>query len=97
MNGSQVRELDTKELETQAKNASEQMFRIRFQMSMGQAEGLKKYRTLRKDRARMLGALRERELAAQAELEPGTVVPVKPQPTKGGTKSSSELSAARKG
>ena len=38
------------------------MFRLRFQMSMGQTEGLKKYRELRKDRARMLTVLREREL-----------------------------------
>ena len=47
------------------------MFRLKFQMSMSQFEGLKKYRTLRKDRARMLGAIRERELT-------GSTGPVKP-------------------
>ena len=41
---------------------AEQMFRLRFQMSMGQTDGLKKLRTLRKERARMLTVLREREL-----------------------------------
>jgi large subunit ribosomal protein L29 len=41
----------------------EQMFRLRFQLSMGQTDGVKKVRELRKDRARMLTALRERELA----------------------------------
>ena len=40
----------------------EQMFRLRFQMSMGQTDGLKKLRKLRKERARMLTVLREREL-----------------------------------
>jgi len=34
--------------------------------SMGQADGLKKTRALRKERARMLTVLRERELAKQA-------------------------------
>jgi large subunit ribosomal protein L29 len=43
----------------------EQMFRLRFQMSMGQMDGLKKLRAMRKDRARMLTILRERELAAE--------------------------------
>jgi hypothetical protein len=41
-------------------------------MNMGQLEGLKKYRGLRKDRARMMGILRERELdpaKAQAAAE----------------------------
>jgi large subunit ribosomal protein L29 len=44
----------------------EQLFRLKFQMSMGQMEGLKKARSMRKDRARMLTVLRERALAAQA-------------------------------
>jgi large subunit ribosomal protein L29 len=42
----------------------EQLFRLRFQMSMGQMDGLKKVRAMRKDRARMLTILREREIAA---------------------------------
>jgi large subunit ribosomal protein L29 len=56
------RQLDTAELNNQLKEASEQMFRLRFQINMGQTDGLKKLRTLRKDRARILGVLREREL-----------------------------------
>jgi large subunit ribosomal protein L29 len=38
----------------------ESMFRIRFQMSLGQSDGLKKYRESKKDRARILTVLRER-------------------------------------
>ena len=42
----------------------EQLFRLRFQMGMGQTDGLKKYREVRKDKARLLTVKRERELAA---------------------------------
>ena len=56
------RDLDTAELNGQAAGNREQMFRLRFQMAMGQTDGVKKYRELRKDRARMLSVLREREL-----------------------------------
>ncbi|MBK5292190.1 MAG: 50S ribosomal protein L29, partial [Acidobacteriia bacterium] len=46
--------------------AQEQMFRLRLQMKMGQSEGLKKYRVLRKDRARMFTVERERQMASAA-------------------------------
>ncbi len=42
----------------QLHESQEQMFRLRFQMAMGQTDGLKKYRGLKKDRARMLTILR---------------------------------------
>ena len=46
---------------------SEQLFHLRFKIGMGQSEGVKKYRALRKDRARILSILRERQAAAQKE------------------------------
>ena len=55
-------EMDSNELRHGLQESEEQMFRLRFQLGMGQTEGVKKYRELRKDRARMLGALRQREL-----------------------------------
>ena len=61
MKAEKLRELDAVELDRQANDIQEQLFRIRFQMSMGQAEGLKKYRNLKKDRARMLTLVRERQ------------------------------------
>jgi len=61
MTAEKLRELDIVELGKQAGEIQEQLFRIRFQMSMGQAEGLKKYRNLKKDRARILTLLRERQ------------------------------------
>ncbi len=63
MKGQKVRDLDDKELQQQLVEMDEQLFRLRFQMSMGQMDGLKKVRALRKDRARVYTILRERELA----------------------------------
>jgi large subunit ribosomal protein L29 len=63
-NADRARGLDQAELKKQLRESSEQMFRLRFQMSMGQMDGLKKMRSLRKERARMLTVLRERELEA---------------------------------
>ncbi len=65
MKAEKLRELDDKELDRQAREMREQLFRLRFQMSMGQMDGLKKFRALKKDMARMQGILRERELSAQ--------------------------------
>jgi large subunit ribosomal protein L29 len=63
MKAQKVRDLDDQEIRNQLKDMDEQMFRLHFQMSMGQMDGLKKVRTMKKDRARMLTILRERELA----------------------------------
>jgi large subunit ribosomal protein L29 len=65
-NADKARALDAAEINKQLRDGAEQAFRIRFQMSMGQAEGIKKLRTLRTERARMLTILREREIAAVA-------------------------------
>jgi len=66
MRADKVRDLDSAELQSQLREMIEQIYRLRFQLLMGQSEGLKKYRGLRKDRARVLSILRERELAAEA-------------------------------
>jgi large subunit ribosomal protein L29 len=60
-NAEKARALDAAELSKQVKDTAEQMFRLRFQMSMGQMDGVKKLRSLRKERARMLTVLRERQ------------------------------------
>ena len=63
-----VRDLDNAELANRDKEAREQMFRLKFQLAMGQTDGIKKYRLLRKERARVLTVVREREL--HPELAP---------------------------
>jgi large subunit ribosomal protein L29 len=68
-NADKARGMDDAELQKQLKDSKEQAFRLRFQMSMGQADGLKKLRNLRKERARILTVIRERELTEQARKE----------------------------
>jgi large subunit ribosomal protein L29 len=56
------RNMNPAELETQQRELAEQIFRLRFQLSSGQTEGLKKLREARKDLARVKTLLREAEL-----------------------------------
>jgi large subunit ribosomal protein L29 len=70
MRAEKMRGIDAADLQRQAQDAQEQLFRLRFQMGMGQTEGLKKYRNLKKDRARMLTVLHEK--AASGEIIPET-------------------------
>ncbi|HEY4708971.1 MAG TPA: 50S ribosomal protein L29 [Candidatus Acidoferrales bacterium] len=56
------REMNASELELQQRELAEQVFRLRFQISAGQAEGLKKMREARKDLARVKTLLRAIEL-----------------------------------
>ena len=60
-----VRDLDEQEAKQQLKEIEEQLFRLQFQMSMGQMDGLKKVRQIKKDRARILTIQREQELAGE--------------------------------
>jgi large subunit ribosomal protein L29 len=70
MRADKVRELDNTELQRQVDDLKEQSFRMRFQLTMGQSDGLKKLRAIRKDRARMLTILRDRELHPETAPEP---------------------------
>jgi large subunit ribosomal protein L29 len=63
MKATEIQGLDDNELKNRLREMDEQFFRLKFQMSMGQADGLKKIRAMKKDRARMFTVLRERELA----------------------------------
>ena len=65
MRAQEIRELDVEELVAKETDIREQMFRLRFQLGMGQADGLKKYRGLRRDLARVL-TVRNEKAAAQA-------------------------------
>lgn len=60
MRAEKIREIDTKELQGKLAESNEQLFRLKFQIGMGQSDGLKKYRELRKDRARMQTILNQR-------------------------------------
>jgi len=56
------REMSANELELQQRELAEQIFRLRFQLSTGQSEGLKKLRETKRDLARVKTLLREAEL-----------------------------------
>ena len=63
-----IRNLGPHELKHEEQQASEQLFRLRFQMRLGQTEGVKKLRGLKKDVARIKTITRERELGLNAAL-----------------------------
>ena len=57
-----IREAGREELEAQNKELTEQIFRLRFQLTTGQAEALKRLREAKKDLARVKTLLRAQEL-----------------------------------
>lgn len=55
------KEMNANELDIQQRELAEQIFRLRFQLASGQAEGLKKMREARRDLARVKTLLRQKE------------------------------------
>jgi large subunit ribosomal protein L29 len=53
MKADKLREQSDDELKHQEKETAEQLFRLRITMSSGQTEGIAKYRSLKKDYARI--------------------------------------------
>jgi large subunit ribosomal protein L29 len=68
-----IRSLGDDELRHQEKTSAEQLFRLRFQVSMGQNDGVKKLRQLRKEIAQIKTIARERELGIRGEARDVTV------------------------
>lgn len=62
MNIEKIRNLGPDEMLHQQREAADQLFRLKFQLKMGQTTGIKKMRELRKDLARIKTISREREL-----------------------------------
>jgi large subunit ribosomal protein L29 len=65
-----IRDLSDDQLKGEQAKAGEQLFRIRFQKSLGNQEGIKKLRGLKLDIARIKTIARERTLAAEREANP---------------------------
>jgi large subunit ribosomal protein L29 len=72
METDKIRNLTSDELVQQEKDSMDQLFRLKFQMKMGQTESLNKIRGLRKDIARI------KTIARQRELEGGQSMVAKP-------------------
>lgn len=81
-----MRGMDAAELQRNSLDAQEQLFRLRFQMGMGSTEGLKKYRNLRKDRARMLTVLNEKAKNGETAPVPVAAAPIAAKAKKGASK-----------
>ena len=66
-----IREAGVNELEAQQKELTEQIFRLKFQLSTGQAEALKRLRESKKDLARVKTLLRAQEITASKSQAAG--------------------------
>jgi large subunit ribosomal protein L29 len=64
-----IRNLSDEELAHQEKTTSEQLFRLRFQVSLGQTDGVKKLRQMRKEIAQIKTVAREREMGIRGALK----------------------------
>ena len=69
MKADKIRNQTDAELHDQERQLSDQLFKLKFQLNMGQTESLKKIRGLRKDIARVKTIIGERARGAQAVTE----------------------------
>jgi large subunit ribosomal protein L29 len=69
MKPEKIRNLTEVELKHQERELADQLFKLKFQLNMGQTESLKKIRGLRKDIARVKTIIGERARSAQAATE----------------------------
>jgi large subunit ribosomal protein L29 len=63
MNIEKIRNLTDTELSHQQRELADQLFKLKFQLNMGQTESLKKIREMRKDIARINTVAREKQIA----------------------------------
>ena len=64
MNVDKIRNLTDVELNHQQRELSDQLFKMKFQLKMGQTESLKKIRELKKDIARIQTVMRQKQIAS---------------------------------
>ena len=67
MKSDKIRNLTDAELQHQEHDLADQLFKLKFQLNMGQTESLKKMRGLRKDIARVKTIAGERARSAATE------------------------------
>lgn len=69
MNAAEIRALSDAEIQEKIDDAKEEMLNLRFQLASGQLEDVSRTRVVRRNVARLLTILRERQLAAQVAKE----------------------------
>jgi large subunit ribosomal protein L29 len=85
METTKIRNLSDDEIRSEELKASEQIFRLRFNLKLGQTDGVKKLRELKQDIAKMKTIARERALGirgAQAQSESTGALTAKTPKTK---------------
>jgi large subunit ribosomal protein L29 len=63
MKADKIREMSADDLKTKARELQEQLFRLRFQKSLGQLDNALKLKETRRDIARVLTVLKEKQVA----------------------------------
>jgi len=75
---SELRELDDEELENRLSEYRREMLNLRFQLATGQLDNVVRLSVLRKDVARVLTVLRDREIALAEGRDAGPVIATRP-------------------
>ncbi len=95
MNVDKIRNLTRIELEHQQRELSDQLFKMKFQLKMGQTESLKKIRELKKDIARVKTVTREKQIASgNGASAPRAAVASAPAPAAKTAKKAAKKTAA---
>ena len=77
-----IRNLSDAELTHHEKVTAEQLFRLRFQVALGQNDGVKKIRILRREIAQIKTVARERDLGIRGAAKDLTPAASKPEKAK---------------
>src|ERR1700681_477856 len=75
----ELRELDDEELEGRLTEYRREMLNLRFQLATGQLDNVVRVSVLRKDVARVLTVLRDREIALAEGRDAGPVMATRPK------------------
>lgn len=65
MNAAEIREMDQKELGEALADAKEELFNLRFQLATNQLDNTSRFKEVKKEIARILTVMRERENAEE--------------------------------
>ena len=104
MDAEKIRNLTDAELLEQQRDLNDQLFRLKFQLKMGQTESLKKIRGLRKDVARVMTIMREKQLEAEGRdlghgrnkaASPAEAAPAAPAKAAGAKKAAKKKTAKK--
>jgi large subunit ribosomal protein L29 len=76
MDVDKFRNLTDAELQHQQRDLNDQLFRMKFQLKMGQTESLNKIRGLRRDVARIHTVIREKQLGIEYHKAAAATAPV---------------------